>query len=92
MKNEETTITEQEQSNDSKMRTPKAKKGMANPDIWSKNLNKKLRMEGKAYKGVKKVNGKKTHCADKTERIQGKRNCSKGCKSKRKCFDISDSF
>jgi hypothetical protein len=90
--NEETTIAEEEQSNDSKMKTPKAKKGMANPDTWSKNLNKKLRMEGKAYKGVKKVNGKKTHCADKTERIQGQRNCSKRCKSKRKCFDISDSF
>jgi hypothetical protein len=60
---------------------------------WCKNVNKRLRMEGKQYKGVSKnEEGAKTYCVDRNERIVSPRGCSKTCNKskKRKCLLFTD--
>lgn len=46
---------------------------------WKKNNAKRLRMEGKAYKGMKKVDGKWDFHVDRSGRILTPKNCSKRC-------------
>jgi hypothetical protein len=51
---------------------------------WCKNVNKRLRMEGKQYKEISKNEGVQTYCVDRNERILSPRGCSKTCKSQRR--------
>ncbi|KAK6177541.1 hypothetical protein SNE40_015624 [Patella caerulea] len=68
----------------------RSKRGMSDPSKWQRNKNKKLRMEGKPYKGIAKVDGRKWFCAEREERILGARNCSRKCEKSRKCGLITD--
>ncbi|ESO96061.1 hypothetical protein LOTGIDRAFT_160044 [Lottia gigantea] len=68
----------------------RAKREMVNPKKWQRNHNEQLRMEGKAYKGVAKIDGKKQYCVARNERILGARCCSKSCEKTRKCGEIKD--
>ncbi|ESO93015.1 hypothetical protein LOTGIDRAFT_162040 [Lottia gigantea] len=64
----------------------RAKPGKANRKLWTKNVHKRLRMEGKSYKGVKKDAGSHyTYSTDKSERTLGPRNCSKLCDKRKGC-------
>ena len=49
------------------------------PIQWKKNSSKRLRMEGKPYKGMKKVDGKWDFNVDRAQRISAPRTCSKWC-------------
>ncbi|XP_071147129.1 uncharacterized protein [Mytilus edulis] len=66
-------------------RTKRKKKA---PAEWLKNTNKRLRMEGKQYKGVlKNEKGIRTYCIDREQRIMAPSGCTNKCKKseKRKC-------
>ncbi|XP_053375677.1 uncharacterized protein LOC128547331 [Mercenaria mercenaria] len=82
-----TTINDREQVNNQSTRL---RKGMGNKDTWKRNIEKRLRMTGRSYKGLKKVDGKKKYCVDKGERIMGERNCGNRCRKSRKCFEVSE--
>lgn len=47
----------------------RAKRGMARAEEWIKNVKKDLRMKGEVYKGIARVDGKKTYCLNKQNRI-----------------------
>ena len=79
--NEETVRTVENRS--------KRKKGASN---WKKNSAKQLRMEGKIYKGIKKVEGKWDFFVDRAQRILIPRKCSKRCDKSalKKCCNITE--
>ncbi|VDI01121.1 Hypothetical predicted protein [Mytilus galloprovincialis] len=59
----------------------RAKRGRAEKDQWEKNRNKRLRMDGEMYYGLKKgPDGKYSYSVEKEKRTVGERNCSKRCK------------
>lgn len=60
--------------------------------ITQREGNKKLRMEGKAYKGMKQVDGRWGHCVERGGRILCPRNCSKRCDKRdyRLCSHITE--
>ena len=80
-----TTVNDEEKS----LKRKRARKGKSDPNTWTMNSNKLLRMEGKAYKGDGKdsESGKVSHCVDRPERIQDTPNCGKS--KTRKCHQIS---
>lgn len=60
----------------------RAKPGRADSSSWEKNRNKKLRMQGKRYEGLKKgADGKFAYSVQRQERTVGERHCSKRCKT-----------
>lgn len=83
---------ERESVTDTKQPRKRAKKGMADPNTWTRNINKTLRMEGKAYKGVKVVEGRKVYASERQERIQSERVCSKRCQRIRSCGKIAEAL
>ena len=89
MNTEENTIDHEEvvDTDQTIPKRKKAKKGMGDPNTWERNRNKALRMEGNAYKGVKAVNGKKSFCVERGERVIGERSCTK---RSRQCDRVSD--
>lgn len=73
-----------------KKKVTRAKRGLAKPETWAKNINKKLRMEGKPYIGIGKVNGHKSYSEDRSQRLIGEPSCKQRCKKCRKCEVITD--
>ncbi|KAK6186042.1 hypothetical protein SNE40_008154 [Patella caerulea] len=58
---------------------------------WKKKVNKRLRMEGKKYKGLTEVDGQYTFTIDREERKLRPRECTDRCKKLgRKCNEISE--
>ena len=57
---------------------------------WKENQAKRLRMEGKAYKGMKKVDGKWDLHVDRSGRILLPKDCSKRCDKTKQCQQISE--
>lgn len=63
----------------------RAKRGRSDEKQWESNQNKKLRMHGLQYKGVKKdANGHYKYCKERNARIMGPRGCSKRCEKANK--------
>ncbi|ESO81952.1 hypothetical protein LOTGIDRAFT_170491 [Lottia gigantea] len=60
------------------------------PQNWSRQHNKRLRMEGKPYKGVKKIDGHFTYSSDKGSRKLKERKCTKTCEKRNRCRDLTD--
>ncbi|KAK6182966.1 hypothetical protein SNE40_010529 [Patella caerulea] len=75
-------------SDSQKVTEPKRKMG---PQNWSRESNKRLRMEGRAYKGMKKTDGHFTFSAEKDCRKVQERKCTEACdKRNRYCRDFTD--
>lgn len=72
----EMTVDHEEVVSNVRNENTKTKSGESN---WIKNQNKRLRMQGKAYKGMKKEDGKWGFVIDRNKRTLGERNCSKRC-------------
>jgi hypothetical protein len=68
----------------------RSQKGFGNKNNWNCNVQKKLRMTGSAYVGIKKVDGKKKYCAEKNAKIMKEKTCGNRCRKSRKCFEISE--
>ena len=66
----------------------RAKQGMAKAEEWTKNVNKDLRMKGEVYKGIARVDGKKTYCLNKQNRILIDSDCTKRCTKTKSCKSI----
>ncbi|KAK6167866.1 hypothetical protein SNE40_021797 [Patella caerulea] len=62
---------------------PQRKKRRISIGDWQKNIQKRRRMKGKSYKGLKKQadDGKWVYCVDKKERLLTPRGCPKKCDS-----------
>jgi hypothetical protein len=59
----------------------------ADPSIWNRNKQKKLRMKGMACKGLSKSGGKYEFSIEREERVMKERTCKDKCK---KCWNISE--
>ena len=59
---------------------------------WKKDTAKRLRMKGKAYKGMKRVDGKWDYHVNRSGRILAPKNCLKRCDryGVKQCQNISD--
>ncbi|MES9905049.1 MAG: hypothetical protein ABW168_20530 [Sedimenticola sp.] len=58
---------------------PKKRKVKHDKSNYEKNINKRLRMEGKSYKGMEKRDGSWKYCAERNGRILTPKGCSKRC-------------
>ncbi|KAK6191297.1 hypothetical protein SNE40_003024 [Patella caerulea] len=64
----------------------RAKRGRSNPSNWDRNINKKLRMEGKSYRGLKQdEGGKYALTSERMGRQMGELKCTKSCRMSKKC-------
>jgi len=60
----------------------RAKPGMARAEEWTKNVNNDLRMKGEVYKGIARIDSKKTYCLNKQNKILIDSDCTKQCTQK----------
>ena len=69
---------------DEKDQKGKKRNRKAEPTTWERNINKRLRMEGKEYKSVKRDASKTYNVVNKNARSLLPRNCSKRCEKRSK--------
>ena len=66
------------------------KRKCKNETDWEGNIQKKLWMKGKKYKGMTKKDGNWGYFAEKSERLLSPRCCSTRCEKSKKCPDLSE--
>lgn len=87
-------VSASENNNDTESAHRKrAKCGMRNEDNWQKNVNKKLRMHGKAYMGHDKVQCHSSFSKQRPESVLVNRGCTHRCEKwgkSRKCDLVTE--
>ena len=72
----------------------RAKRGRSDPQQWERNVNRRLRMQGNKYEGLKKDENGAYKKLQRSERSLGPRGCSKRCQKScksRHCYNFTDS-